>query len=343
MTTFAVPSLPKTEMHAPVAPQMDLQLLRSTLGQDLGNVEEAALRKVHRVILAYFKETPILKISMMKGGYDALTFCIDTASKKYVFRIFRAVQSAEVTKREIAAMKLASSTGIGPNINYVADDESTLLMDFIEGNTLTLEEAKERENCKKIAAMIRKAHRMERNSHPSHTLIEDAVTKYGELGFTDHLEGGLTLIRKLDEELSQFEGAKVDTHGDLTPRNIFLDSGLLIDWTYSRWEDPFYDLSYFSLFHDYSEQEEQHLLASYLERSPTSEEKNRFHLTKKILLVNFSFIFQSIEQELTQKIDSSRPLEPWSYYVQLFASNPDPPEHFFHDWSRLSFQMAKSI
>ena len=80
------------------------------------------------------------------------------------------------------------------------------------------------------------------------------------------------------------ESPSVNTHGDLSPRNILVTFKTLyfIDWSEEMYTEPFLDLGYFSILMDYSPREENLLLKNYLLRNPTINEKKRFWIAKKM-------------------------------------------------------------
>lgn len=335
--------------------QPDVETIRKKLAvleQDLFDVDPTAVEHtaltLHTLLTTFDGLKTIsfdrISISRLKGGYDALTFCLETFSKKYVLRIFASFQSRESRKREIFAMESAAAGGLAPVVYYVAKDDSAILMDFIESVTLSAEKAKAPEQSQKLARMIRRIHRLPQNPHPTISLVEAAKIEYHTLtDYKEHLGIALPLLHKLEEQLAQLEPIqRVDIHGDLNPRNIFLDVGYVIDWTYSKWEDPFFDLSYFALFYDYSDAEEGQFLEGYMDRELTYEEKKRYTLVKRTLLINFAFFFQSFVQDMNfVEVDPTKLLKPWTHYVQLFAGKDQEfTAQDFHEWSRLSIELA---
>ncbi len=60
-------------------------------------------------------------------------------------------------------------------------------------------------------------------------------------------EAAISIIREGSLELEKLESPSVNTHGDLSPRNILMASQTLyfIDWSEEMYTEPFHDLLFF--------------------------------------------------------------------------------------------------
>lgn len=75
-------------------------------------------------------------------------------------------------------------------------------------------------------------------------------------------------------------------HFDAHPGNfLMLPDGraLLVDWEYSFCGDPFWDVAYFAVCSGYEPKETEQLLAGYLQRPPTEEERRCLYAYRGIL------------------------------------------------------------
>ena len=118
---------------------------------------------------------------------------------------------------------------------------------------------------------------------------------------------------------------KVSIHGELNPRNIFITEKdiFLINWEYTGFNDPFFDLSYVAIFHGYNEKEELLLLEHYLQHKPCPSELKRYYLTKQINLYDLCIFFHYFAIKLNpnnEKLDDMTPLKNWSDYTKHFLS-----------------------
>ena len=247
-------------------------------------------------------------------------------------------------------MQEAAKKGIAPHVYVVAKDNHAVLMDFIEGHTATVELAKDPANCRKIAEALRTAHTIPQNPHTEECFRERIEQVFDSLRDKELAREAFALFRRCFDELENMNGHKFNIHGDLNPRNIFITAQdvKFIDWFETRWADPFYDLSCFVLFHDYSNQEELVLLENYLQHAPSVEEKRRYYLAKTVNLTDFCItghlFAQHMQLACPQSFDPSTPLKDWSAYVQMFAKNAGELQApFFHEWARASLKYAQQV
>lgn len=243
-------------------------------------------------------------------------------------------------------MQEASKAGISPFVFESYLTEKMVLMDYINGSTLTIEEANQIEMCAKIAKVLKRAHAIKTN--PYHGISRNLTMEgfYTQLAnFPEILEEitqAIEIIRNGHHQIVDMPSSySVNTHNDLNPGNILVENGkvFLIDWEGTNWEDPFYDLSYFSIFHNYNRDRELNLLKDYLDRPPSLEELQRYYITKK---VNFSRISLSCYYiafiQNMPIINSEIPIKSWEYYAKMFANKC----HDDLSTSQLFYNLAKA-
>ncbi len=321
----------------------------------LGSEEIAVPNNVLKVINQYFEDTPELdiRITPLIGGHSSLNFYVELPSNHYVLR-FNERASVERFQCELFAMQEASKAGISPFVFESFPNEKMVLMEYIDGNTLTIEQSNQVEICNRIAKVLQKAHSIKENPHHSASRNKIMETFYAQLStFSEILEEtsqAIKIIRKGHDILKNMSSSySVNTHNDLNPGNILVaeDRVVFIDWEGTNWEDPFYDLSYFSIFHDYDSKRELNLLESYLDKKPSLEELQRYYLTKKINFarISLSCYFIAFIQN-KPNIDNEIQLKNWKYYVRAFANKSYdelPISQLFYNLARAAFLEAKSI
>jgi len=291
-----------------------------------------------------------IAVKPLSGGLSGVAmYKVEIDGKPYVLRLHRDATLQD--QRERYALTEAAKRKISPEIAAIS--EKAILMEFIQDKTLSIDQAKEEQVLKKIAETAFIAHQMPSHEYEGESLLSKAerctqvVLSYG-IGSEEDIRGALALVKKYRSELDEYDYQTVNVHGDLNPRNIFFTKGkvLLIDWAESNREDPFYDLAYFSLKHDYNAEREKMLLAAYLKRAPNDEELARFDLQKKIhqafwSLTNLYLAKAELNKHPDQKIDPCAPLECWSSYQKAYAESCSLSAQYFYDLSRLNYQMAK--
>jgi thiamine kinase-like enzyme len=320
----------------------------------LPNLTHRNQEAINDVIDNYFKEISRdeLVITSLLGGNSNDSFHITSKNNRYVLRVKDKDTSKEAMQRELFAMIEASKMGISPKVLYSSNESKTMLMDYIPENTATTSQTKEPINCALLAQTIKKAHTISKNPYfvESPTEIVEAV--YAEIRdhqkITASLDEAMNLMYSYENELKKFNSMKVNIHGELNPRNIFITKeGIkLIDWEYTSWEDPFYDLSYIALFHDFDEKEEILLLDSYLQHPHTQEEFERYFLTKKNNFAQLSIFFHYFSLKLNpdkKELDDTTSIKDWSYYMTAFSERQGDisSAQFFYDIARCSLNSAK--
>lgn len=293
-------------------------------------------------------------IQPLSGGLSGTSmYKIDVQGKPYVLRIHQSDQLSLQDQREHHALLEAAKRKIAPQIIAISSNHKAIIMEFIEDKTITIDQAKTPEIYQKIAEAMLQAHQIPSHVYSGETILSKAerctrkVLQDG-LGDEEAINGALALVNKYRNELSHFSFCETNVHGDLNPRNIFFTDGrvLFIDWAESNHEDPFYDLTYFSLKHDFNQEEELGLLKAYLKRLPTNSEVARFQLQKKIhqafwSLTNLYLAQAELDKNPKQQIDKKAKLYDWGNYQKAYAESGELSAQYFYDLSRLNFQLAQ--
>lgn len=298
-----------------------------------------------------------IELISLNGGFsNTALYKIKVQNNSFVLRIHRSGSLSDQDLREHAAIIEASNRNVAPRIVYISPDHRAVIMEFIEGKTLTVEEARLSDSILKIAYALQQAHQIAGCPGSGEDLLSKAKrchikVSLDGIGSQDKIDGAYELVKKYRQKLAAYEYSKVNVHGDLNPRNIFLASNgmLFIDWAETVLEDPFYDLSYVALKLDYSEANESILFETYLQRSPTSEEQKRYHLHKKIhqafwSLTNLYLAEAQLQKHPEQSIDKTikSPSKSWGDYQKVYADcNEELTAQYFYELSLLNFQLAQ--
>jgi len=320
-------------------------LLFQTLSAELTVSESTS---IDEAISACFPQlqSEAFSAKRLNGGHSGdPKFLLRGEGKQYVLRLFQSNDSLK-NQRILYAMLEGAKAGIAPQIHFVSKDNKTIIMDYIEGGTHSLEQSRNRENRELITAGLRKVHATEKNPYIQVNMQERAEEFYQQ--YYDRMVNkqdftvAFHLLMQTFQELENLNPPHVNIHADLSPRNIFISNGhvFFIDWS-PYWEDPFLDLTYFAVSHDFGDEEEKSLLEDYLQRSPTLEEKKRFQLAKKIVLSRLCMSLNMLVSD-EEGIDVSAPLKEYSHYIRLLTS-PDVEltSQYFYEVSQILLQKAK--
>ncbi len=313
------------------------------------------MQQVKTVIHEYFEsDLEKIQITLLTGGYSATSIRLDFADKSYVLRVISELEPSHRVNAELYAMKKASEAGIAPKIHWISKDGRSILMDYIPGGTLTIEHSKKPEVIATIADLLRKVHASPKNPFNAPSFIEHMEKFYIQYSQgsknSEIWETAISIIRQGSAELQKLESPSVNTHGDLSPRNILvtLQTIYFIDWSEEMYTEPFLDLGYFSVLMDYSPHEENLLLKNYLLRNPTTIEKKRFCIAKKMNFGRLALGGLYISNKLgtaNQDVNSNPyKVKEWSFYAKAFANNDDSlTSQFFWNLAQAAIESANAI
>ncbi len=224
-------------------------------------------------------------ITPLKGGKSKsdLFLVTSTSGHKYVARFFPH-ENQEGRERIVTAHKIASQQGYGPLVFYASASDAVILMDYLEPDPENKQHTPE-----KMAALLRLIHQGPK--FPSSWNILDR-TEQNLTSIEPHHQQLLPIskiravLQKMMEQLSKIS-KNVPCHRDLNPGNVIVSGGKYwaIDYDDAANDDPFLDLAMAGLLHNYTQQENQHLLEAYQGHPPTAPEMRKFNLCRRIALL----------------------------------------------------------
>ena len=295
--------------------------------------------------LKWFFPPQEIKITPIQRGHNFVkNYLTETAEKKYVMRLLSLSAPEDQIQKELYMMQEAAALGIGPKVIAISD--RVVLMEFIDGKTLTPQVA--RLHAKEAGATLCKAHEIPKNpSVGKTTYLGEAEGRYQfikERAAFPEAEQAIEIIRRDSSKLSPLRS---NIHGDLHPHNLFWtgDGLKLIDWEWIMWDHPYLDLARFAMSLALDQDAESDLLEGYFGTSPTVAEKQQYDLAKRLNFANMATICLKLavaiqEQEPETPIDPTAPFEEWSSYMEVFAeANERMPLQFFYDAGRSAYHM----
>jgi thiamine kinase-like enzyme len=281
----------------------------------------------------------VSSVAELQGGLSgAKNYKATSDGRNYVLRILNPKESLYARKHEIAAATFAGERGIGPKILYVAPLHEAMIMEFVEGQTLTPSLLEEKAKLCALLQTIKKLHSSTGDFPNSCTIFEKIRQQLKQLEQSRiplPLEEVLAAQEKLRciEEQFKLEPI-VPCHNDLSALNIIADGDVFkfIDWTDSSMGHAYNDLGYFVLVNQIPDERYNEALCFYLERTPSDQEIERLKLMKKvnklrIFASNFPAYEPPVEDEssrekrqleLEEKLQSQE-LQPLQYFFDLHA------------------------
>ncbi len=220
----------------------------------------------------------------LRGGLSNVNFVVEDSGRKFVVRIGGDNEAhGVVRKNEVAASRAAHAAGVAPRVAYA--EPGVLVIDFIEGKTLTPEDVRDPKNLTRIMELIRRTHR----ETPKHLrgpgvlfwvfhVVRDYAHSLAEFPSTDmaHLRRLTAQSELLERAIGRVE--LVFGHNDLLAANI-IDDGRrlwLVDWEYAGFNSPLFDLGGIASNSEMPPKMRETMLEVYYERPVTDELRYRY-------------------------------------------------------------------
>jgi len=267
----------------------------------------------------------------LNGGLSKnMQYICRVNGNKYVVRMLN--EPLPIRKSEIYTHLLAARQHISPHIYFYDDTEySFVIMDFIEGQTLLVEQASEKEILDLIAQKVRSIAQLDANeliTTNKKDVLAETLFYYKKIKEKGCFELNLILeealykagivYKKIESECRPL----VFSHNDLHVRNIFFihDDIMVIDWETGAINYEWYDLANYSVYSCLHEADEHYLLSEYLQRFPTCSELRHFEDIKLLVKVFNAFGFLICLDGMPQSV-SMESIKDFTYYAHVFAQD----------------------
>jgi thiamine kinase-like enzyme len=252
----------------------------------------------------------VLAVEPLGGGLANLNYLVRVDGEPFVVKII--TQSMDdfglmiPIGHLIANTVAAGEAGVGARVVRALPDVPALVLEYIDGETLTTARLSEPAYIPRIAEAIRRLHT---DVAPFGNRLEiwDFLERYvGQV--RDHAMAtpagsmdALPTIRAIGEVLQATAMPVVASHNDLLPLNLMDDGEIrLIDYDFSGAGDPCFDLGDVAMEGSYTPDDVERLCESYLgERRP--EMVARARLFGIGAQYTWSLLFVSMDQLLTEK------------------------------------------
>ena len=248
-----------------------------------------------------------IQIRNLDGGLTNHNFLVIDGSNKLVVRLGNDILEHQIIRsNELISSKAAFEAGVGPQVIYSA--KGVLVLKYIESKTLSVEDVKS--NIDRIISLIKKVHYEipKKIFGPAmifwvfHVIRNYAIFLKENKSMHSKILDKLLICNNFLEEISgPYE--IVYGHNDLLCAN-FLDDGSklwLIDWEYSGFNTPLFDLGGLASNNDFSIDEEKYLLENYFIKKINSDIIFKYNAMKCASLLRETM--WSMVSEITSKID----------------------------------------
>lgn len=253
------------------------------------------------------------------GGITNLNVLVTDAWRRAVVRIGDDIPVHQIMRfNELAASRAAHAAGVSPAV--IHHEPGALVIDFVEGRTMTSEDLHDQDLLEQALALVMHAHR----DIPRH-LRGPALTFWVFQVIRDYaatLDEGrsrhLAVVPDLLDEAAALERAvgRIDMvfgHNDLLPGN-FLHDGIrmwLIDWDYAGWGSPLFDLGGLAANAGLDPAQEVWLLEAYFGAPPDADLQRRYRAMKAAAALREAM--WSMVQEIHSRLDFDYPSYTASY------------------------------
>lgn len=224
------------------------------------------------------------------GGMTNTNFFVRVHGREYILRIPGACTEEMINrKNEQHNSALASAAGINPVNVYFHADSGVKVTECIQGAvTLNGKTARLEEMIRKTTGILRTLHHSGMKLYGSFSVLEEyekykrMIAKSGAVWYQGFEEMD-DFFYTLQERLQQIGIDRKPCHNDLVPENLVLDKDgrmYLIDWEYSGYNDPMWDLASHLLECEFTEDEEELLLYHYFRRKAEPGELEKILIFK---------------------------------------------------------------
>jgi thiamine kinase-like enzyme len=207
----------------------------------------------------------------LPGGITNLNFTVTDAGRRYLVRIGGDIPEHMILRRfERAAATAAHAAGLAPAVRHA--EEGALVIDFIEGGTLTPEDIRNPQNLDRLATLVRRCHTEIPRHYRGPAPIFWPFQVIRDYAHTLRSRRDLALLLAAADTLEAATGRVeiVFGHNDLLPANL-IDDGhrlWLVDWEYAGFNTPLFDLGGLASNAGMTPAEREALLAAYYGHRP---------------------------------------------------------------------------
>jgi thiamine kinase-like enzyme len=191
-----------------------------------------------------------VQVSPLSGGLTNENYLVEGGGKRYVVRI--PGQSTELLSidraNEVHNTRAAATTGIGPKVLEVIPDLDVMVLEFIEGPTMSAKTLESEEMAKRMAASFQRLHAAPRflQDFNMFRLIESYldIVEAHDVTIPGDYRDRLSTIAEIERAVAVGSLPMVPCHNDLLCEN-FIDDGAalrIVDYELSGNNDPCFDL-----------------------------------------------------------------------------------------------------
>jgi len=212
-----------------------------------------------------------VEMQEMTGGLTNKNFSVTVEGQPYFVRIPGASTELLAIDRdnEYHSSKAAAAAGVGPKVLYHLPDHKVMVLEFIKGQTMSIESLGAPGTPTRIAQSLKKLHAGDKclNEFNMFRLVEfyiGIVEKY-QVRIPDDYRDRMSVLSRIEAAIQKKSLAGVPCNNDLLAENYIDDGRMLwlIDYEYSGNNDPCFELGNTCQEQQYNEDQYAELCAAY--------------------------------------------------------------------------------
>lgn len=248
------------------------------------------------------------------GGLAHVTYVAETADSRCVVKFL--TQEMDDFGLMIPIGHLITNTeaagvsGVGAKVLYAMPDVPAIVLEYIDGKTLTTAELSEPQTIPRIGRAIRELHTATpemANTIDIFSFLDDYLGLVDEhtLDTPDGMLDQLPTMRRIQEALKRNALAGVPSNNDLLAKNVMDDGAIrLIDYDFSGMNDPMFDVGDVAMEGDYDPDQVAVLCEAYWGRhDPVQYARARLFAVSA--QYTWSLLFVGMDRLLSDSPDES--------------------------------------
>ena len=216
-----------------------------------------------------------VKVSPLSGGLTNENYLVETGGSRYVVRIpGRSTELLSIDRlNEVHNTRAAATTGVGPGVLEVIPDLDVMVLEYIQGPTMSAKALQSRAMAHRMAMSFRRLHAAPRFllDFNMFRLIETylEIVDANDVTIPRDYRDRLPAVAEIERAVSVRPLPSVPCHNDLLCENFIDDGSVLriVDYELSGNNDPCFDLGNTAQEAEFDDELRAALCESYFGRS----------------------------------------------------------------------------
>jgi thiamine kinase-like enzyme len=212
-----------------------------------------------------------VEIQEMTGGMTNKNYRVNVEGRPFFVRVPGASTELLAIDRdnEYHSSKVAAAAGIGPKVLYPLPEHKVMVLEFLDGETMSIESLGAPGMPTRIAHSLKKLHAGAKclNEFNMFRLVEFYmdIVKTDQVRIPDDYRDRMTVLSRIEAAVQKKSLAGVPCNNDLLAENYIDDGQMLwlIDYEYSGNNDPCFELGNTCQEQQYNEDQYAELCAAY--------------------------------------------------------------------------------